>query len=347
MTLKRWVLVPWVLALGCVAAPREVETTIDLGPQKVELDVRLKDIRTSGSRDLAQLRIFSEFATWKADWISDFPWAPTPSRFEYLSDGGQLDLAMHASMPRADFDRCARAAADAGVCEDFPLELGKAGYSIRPQVLKTKGLVVDPKAKTTWAADAGRIGYRVPLSDSEDKFIGDGPSLARGFELYRADPAAAAETIKKIDSAEELFDRGSVADWVKELAALGACNVQPWCGFRQEAARRDQLRLVYSYLKSRPEAGESMRLPPHRHLEVLPSGAGLLTPKDTLPLVDDLRLRVRYDVHLDAMDGAGSLWGDPTAWAKVCRPDTMKKPSLKDFCARLGVGSGAPVAGKK
>lgn len=335
MTLKFLVIFPLCFAIGCVAAPREVETTIDLGPQKVEIDVRLHDIRTSGNNALTQLQLFSEFSKWDPKWIEELPWAVAPTRFEYASDGGRLDLSMHGTMSRADFDKCARAAYDAGVCNEFPVMLSKSGYGVRPEVLQLASLTIDPKAKAAWPADAGRMSYRVALSPKEEQFIKDGPSLAEGFELHRANPAAADATVKKMEAAESLFVKGSIADWQKELAELEACTEQPWCKFRRESVRRDQTRLVYGYLSKRPEAGAAIKGAPSRHLDFLDSSLGGLVPKDPLPLVDDLRMRILYDVQLDDFREQGWLGSDP--WAAVCRPDTMKKPSLKDFCARLGV----------
>lgn len=335
MILKAPVALPLLLTLGCLAAPREVETTLELGAQKVEITVRLKDIRTSAPDELNQLRVFNEFSTWDPAWINELPWAPAATRFEYASDGGSLELLMHASMTRADFDKCARAPADAGLCVDFPVELGKAGYAVRPEVLALKSLVIDPRQKASWPADAGRIGYRVGLSASEEQFIDVGPSLARGFAIHRSAPAVASQTMKKIEASEQVFLQGSLADWTKELSALDACTEQPWCALRQEAARREQLRLVFGYLSTRPEAGFELRAPPERHIEFLGGGLGKLLPKDALSPIDELRLRIRYDVQLEAFRGKGWLAAD--AWQTVCRPDTMKKPSLKDFCSRLGV----------
>ena len=334
MTLRLLSVLPLSLVVGCLAAPREVETTIDLGPQKVEIDVRLKDIRTSAGNDLNQLRTFGGFVRWDPKWVEDTPWAPAPTRFEYLADAGRLDLAMHGTMSRADFDTCARAASDAGVCNDFPVGLGMAGYSVRPEILNAKSLIIDPKAKSTWPADAGRLAYSVILSPKEELFIKNGPSLQRGFELY-ATPLA-PQTLKQIDATDEVFLRGSAADWLKELTALEACTQEPWCRFRQEAVHRDQLGLVYSYLRPRPEAGDGLAQSP-----VFDNYLGLpfplLVPKDTLPLIDELRMRVRYDSQLDNYRILGWVTTDASPWSPVCRPDTMKKPSIKDFCARLGV----------
>ena len=197
--------------------------------------------------------------------------------------------------------------------------------------------MIDAKQKSSWPADAGRIGYRVGLSASQEAFIDDGPSLARGFALHQSAPALAAQTVQQIAASEAVFLHGSVADWVKELAALESCSEQQWCKLRQEAARREQLRLVFSYLRPRPEGGHAIHAPPSRHIDFLGSAFGGLIPKDLLPPIDELRLRVRYDVQLDAFREQGWLVGEPNPWAAVCRPDTMKRPSLKDFCARLGV----------
>ena len=337
MTLKPLVWLPWCLMLGCLAAPREVETTLELGAQKVEIDVRLRDIRTSSTDDLTQLRVFNEFAKWNPEWISDVPWAPTPTKFEYLGDAGRLDLAMHGTMARADFDRCARAASDAGVCDDFPLELSQAGYAVRPAVLASKALLIDGKLRSSWPADAGRIAYRVRLNGSDDAFIEEGPSLGRGYEVMQASPKEAAQTLKQIEASEELFVHGSVADWLKEVAALEACVEPRWCRLRQEAVGREQTRLVYSYLRTRAEAGAGLRMPPKRHIDFLGAPFTGLLPKDALAPIDELRLRVRYDVQLDDYREQGWLSPGQSAWGPACRPEATKKQSQKDFCARLGV----------
>ena len=321
---------------GCIAAPREVETTIELGTKTVEIDVRLRDIRAASPDSLNQLRTFGDFSGWNPEWTNELSWAPTPTRFEYLADAGRLDLAMHGSMTRSDFDACARAGSDAGVCKDFPLELGKSGYSVRPEILELKSLIIDPRARTTWAADAGRIACRVGLSAEKDTFISEGPSLLPGFLQYRSDPTRAVETLKRIKASEALFTNGSIADWSKELTSLEACTELPWCALRQEAVRRDQANLVYTYLRSRGEAGDAIQSPFPTYVDYF-SAPTALVPKDALSLIDDLRLRIRYDVVVQRARSQGPTVQLENPWAPVCRPDTMRKPSLKDFCARLGV----------
>lgn len=312
--------------MGCVAAPRDIEATLELGAQKVEIDVRLRDIRTVHADDLTQLQLFAQFSKWDPNWISDVPWAPTPTRFEYIGDGGTLDLRMRGSMSRADFDNCARGPG----CDKFPVELGKAGYAVRPEALKD--LRVDPKARTTWPADAGRISYR--FSPNEE-FLAEGASLVRGFTIFQTSPAAAVETVNQIATAEAAFQDGGVGEWTKSLAAIDACTPEPWCGLRAEAARRDQLRLVYEYLRTKPEAGEGLGSPPERHLEFFSESVAGLGLKPGFSPIDELRLRVAYDVQLELFR-ANRVTGK-AAWARACRPDSMKQPAQRDFCARLGV----------
>jgi hypothetical protein len=337
MTLKPFMWLPGWVVIGCIAAPREVEATLELGAQQVEIDVRLRDIRTSSTDDLTQLRVFNEFAQWTPEWVSGVPWAPTPAKFDYQGDAGRLDLAMHGTMARADFDTCARAASDAGVCKDFPLELRQTGYAVRPEVLASKSLLVDAKMKSFWPADAGRISYRVRLNANDDAFIDHGPSLGRGFELFQSSPKQAAVTLKQIEASEELFVSGSAADWQKDVAGVESCVEPPWCRLRQEAVGREQTRLVYSYLRTQPEAGAGIRVPPKRHIDFLGESLTALLPKDRLTPIDALRLRVRYDVQLADYREQGWLSLGQSAWGSVCRPDAIKKQSLKDFCARLGV----------
>lgn len=291
-------------------------------------------MRTLGSDDLRQLETFGTFAKWDPDWLSDVPWAPTPTRFEYLGDAGRLDVAMHATMTRADFDRCARGLPDGGGCAAFPLSLGKAGYAVRPELTGLKSLVVDPKAKAAWAADAGRISYTVGLSGEPDRFIREGPSLLRGFQLWTSEPAKAAEAVAQVKADGE--KRASGAEWADPV-----CTDVPWCGLRTEALNRDRSRLVYRYLQARTnEAGYGLRGPPPNTIDYLGSTFIPLVPKDALPAADDLKLRIVYDVSLAEFRENGTA---RAPWNLVCRPDTMKKPSLKEFCGRLGVGAGKPA----
>ncbi len=321
---------PLLLALvaGCLAAPREVETQLTLGPKQVEIDVRLKDVRGVGADDLRQLDTFAMFATWKKDWLDDVPWAPTPTRFEFIADAGRLDVALKGTMARADFDACARGAPDGGPCHTFPLELGKNGYAVKAEVLGLTSLTIDPKAKAAWPADAGRIAYTVKLSGDPDRFILDGPSLLRGHALYTSDPAKAEATLAQIKADEVKRASG---EW-----AVPVCTDIPWCGLRTEALQRDRARLVYRYLFTRQEseAGYGLRAPPPLTVDYLGSTFATQIPKDRLAVLDDLRLRIVYDLALAGFHESGRA---SAPWERVCRPDVMKKPSLKAWCQKLGV----------
>gem|GEM_PF-2925728 len=316
--------------MGCPAAPREVEAIVELGAQRVEIDVRLRDIRTPHADDLTQLQLFEQFSKWDPNWISDVPWAPTPTRFEYIGDGGTLDLRMHGSMSRADFDKCARAPLDSGVCEKFPLELGKAGYAVRPELVRE--LRIDPKARAAWPADAGRISYRF---GTNEKFLDDGASLVGGFTTFQVSPTAAVDAVKKIAANDTVFLDGTVAEWTKALAAIDACTSEPWCALQADAAGRDQLRLVEAYLRTKAEPSEGLEGAPPRHLDFFRDSVAPLVPKIGFAPIDDLRLRLAYDAQLRRFRERGSTGN--ASWARVCRPDSMKQPALKDFCARLGV----------
>lgn len=290
--------------------------------------MRLKDVRGVGSDDLRQVDTFAMFATWKKDWLDDMPWAPTPTRFEFIADAGRLDVALKGTMARADFDACARGAFDGGPCPSFPLELGKNGYAVKAEVLGLKSLTLDPKAKAAWPADAKSIAYTVKLSGDPDRFVLDGPSLLRGHALYVSDPAKAEATIAQIKADEEKRASG---EWV-----VPACTDVPWCGLRTEALQRDRVRLVYRYLSARQEseAGYGLRAPPPQTLDYLGSTFVSQIPKDRLPAVDELKLRIVYDL---ALSGFRELGTTSAPWERVCRPDTMKKPSLKAWCTKLGV----------
>lgn len=314
-----------LLLAGCIAAPREVETTLELGAQKVEIDVKVKDIRAIGADDLRQLDTFATFAKWDKDWISEMPWAPTPAKFEYVANGARLDLALHGSMPRAEFDRCA--GADGG-CPSFPVTLGKAGYAVSPEVLGLKSLTIDPKQKAAWPADVKKLTFTVAFSGDPDTFVLDGPSLLRGYQLWSQSPAKAAETLAKIKAAEEKRAEG------KEWNDV-ACTEVPWCGLEREALNRDRVRLVYRYLAARADlVSHGLRSPPAQTIDYLGSTFVNVAPKESFAPADELKLRILYD---EARDGFRELGSARAEWTLVCRADAMKKPALKEFCGRLGV----------
>lgn len=291
--------------------------------------MRLKDVRGVAGDDLRQLETYALFAAWNKDWISDTPWAPTPSKFEFIATPGRLDVAMKGTMARADFDACARGLPDGGGCNAFPLELTKAGYAVKPELLALKTLIVDPKAKSKWAVDAGQIAFTVRLSGAHpDTFINDGPSLVKGHTLWTADPAKAAETVEAIKTAEG--KRAAGTDW-----AVPACKDEPWCGFRTEALERDRARLVFRYLEKRGgDVAVKLPDPPAQTIDYLGSTFVNQVPKDSFAAADDLKLRVVYDLALLSFRDRGSA---QAPWSLACRPDSMKKSSLKDFCGKLGV----------
>ena len=319
-----------VLFLGCYAAPREVAVTIELGPQRVVLGAELLDVRTPMPDPLGQLRAFEGVSAWQPTWTDDLPWAPSPTRFEYSTDGGQLDLLLRAELPRAQFDACARSV-DAG-CRKFPLVLAEGRYSVDPEVLQS--LVVDASQPTSWAADAGRITFRFALRPADAPFLkAGGFSLAPAFLLFRGDPLAASETVRRAAQLEETFRSRRLDLWTQELERERACRGEPWCGLRQDAIELERLRLVHGYLYGLPEGGYGIQGPPPEFGFLRWAPDLKRPPRLEFPLVDELRLRVAYDLLMAEYHRSGHPRPSLKGWSDACR---AKKARTKSFCALLG-----------
>ncbi len=325
------------MTVGCIVAPHSVDTTLEFGTDKVDIDVRLNDIRAYAGDDLSQLRTFSEYVQWKAAWVEELPWAPTPDRYEFTVDAGKLNLQMHGTMTRLQFDRCVRpGSGDGGVrpCPNFPFEMTGTGYAVSTEVKQYKAIVLDPASPLAWPFDNKRIAVRFTVAKDEAEFAENGPSLARGYELFVPTPLKAAEALRQIEANEALFVRGTSAAWSAQLAELATCTEQPWCDLRIEAARREEAHLVFEYLRSSPEAGARVKAPVEMGFDFRGRTYVTRLPKDRLTNIDELRLRILYDMQLDAFREQGKF--PAQSWDSVCRPDSMKKPSLKDFCLLIG-----------
>lgn len=326
-----------VMMTGCLAAPREVETVVRLGAERVDIDVELRDIRTAvaANDDLGQLQIFGWLHAWQPEWTEEMPWAPTPHVYQFNADAGVLSLTMHGTMRRAAFDACARGfAMDGGapVCPGFPLQLDARGYSAQPFVdfMKLKAV-----SKTSWPANAKVLSLTLHVPVEVEKVAG-GPRLIRGFELYQSKPAAAQATIDAIGATETRLN-SSIDGWKRAFAEVKTCFEMPWCALQREALRRSQAQLIYRTLQKSGEAGLGVREPPEYFRFVVPDGAGRAVPADALPLIDALRLRVAYDAALIGYRDSGSFDWAAQAWLpQICRAAMMKKKSLRELCTRLG-----------
>ncbi len=330
--MRMLVLVGVVALTACNVAPREVETVITLKAERVDIDVQLRDIRTGGRDDLYQFQVFEALSQWHTRWTEDWAWAPAPDVYRYTSDAGVLWLSMHATMTRSAFDACAR---DGGACEKFPLQLDAKGYSVLGGLIEGNNLVLARGAPTAWPADAGVIAISLGLTTRTEEVIA-GPSLIRGFEIFSLAPEKASATAALINETEKRLYTGTADEWQKTLAELTSCLDRPWCELRKEAMRRSQAQLLHRYLWQQREAMVALRSPPEDPRMVLPESIRGLVPADKVSLVDALRLRIRYDAGLAAYDKHGSLAWSGETWAAVCRPDVVKRRSLKELCIRLG-----------
>lgn len=336
--LVRLLAVSVVVLSGCLAAPREVEVTLTPGPTQVAIEVRLHDVHTSARDELTQFRVFGELAAWRAEWASDFNWAPSPDVFEFSAGDAGLELTMRGSMSRQAFEACAQVQADGGVrCEGFPLARLGAQWVATPAVLNSVRL---PKTQVTrWPVDAGVIVFRSPIDPGSDQPVLDGPSLRGGFETWRRDPAAARATLAAMKKSEADF-LDPKAPWEADQRELAGCRGEPWCALRLEALRRQQLVLVEQVLRASVEGGVELTAAPESGLgPALGSPEGRLVPVEHLAPIDELRTRVQYDVVLDRARATGHVSWAPSTFRAACPVGPARRPAWKPkwglVCTRL------------
>jgi hypothetical protein len=323
---------------GCVAAPREVEVVLTPGPKDVAIEVTLHDVRGLATDELTRFETFGEFATWKPDWVHEFPWAPDPARFEFQPSDAGLSLRMSGTMPRAAFDGCAQVQADGGVrCEGFPLARVGASWVATSAVLKSVRL---PEGQATrWAADAGVITFRAPIEAGSDQAVLDGPSLRSAFELWRRDPSKAAAALDAIHRAEARFvDPKAGAAWGAEVSDLAKCRGEPWCGLRREALRRKQLLLVWLLLTAGEEESQWPARPPPDAPWPGPSSLDRqVVSGERLSPTERGKVREAYDQTLERWRKTGQSSWARGAFETVCqRGHTPVHPSdWATVCARL------------
>ncbi len=324
--MRAWWLV--LLVSGCSVAPREVRVVAELGADQVEVTAELIDLRTSerdplqavravvgGAEALSAVRLEKGLS-----WLTGVTVTPRAGE-------ATLDVVVRGKVDRQTFDRCARTDITReklrGACEDFPLRLDGAGYTLRERKA--------PLGELRWPAGVARIEARVPFGRADARFLDDGPSLLDAYRLYARTPTVAAAAVAQADALRAAHFASSPAAWLDALDALERCTAEPWCELQWQTVRALQLGQVHGYLMgASDESGDDLRPPPSSNRR-----DAHVQPQSRLPPIEELRLRVLYDIALDRQGPTGAL--PELRWRAVCRADVARQPSQRDFCARLGV----------
>ena len=214
-----WLLLP--LLCRCLAVPSEIELTVELGADQVEVQASLRDIQLWTEDPVEALRIFhgvhAPEAARASEMLGHFPWRPQLSRWEWQVRGQALDLVIGGSMPRSQFDACVampleqRGTSSAGrsPCHGFPLRLMEGAY--RPaEEASPKGLGTPPwklLGQTRWPARERRLQARVQV-DVEGFFPPMRQSALPAFQLHASDPEAAASYTSLVQRYGAAFREG-------------------------------------------------------------------------------------------------------------------------------------------
>ncbi len=286
------------LQLGCPAAPVEIDATAVLGEDQVKCRAVLRDMRVESGGLVNALSAFAQVA--KPDWLSKEPCAPHWASYTWRESDGGVDLEMEGTLSRATFDKCTRDACRGG--KSFPLKLCGDKYELVDA--PTADL---PGASRSWPADAGVLHY---AGRNRDDALQGTVSAREAYGLYMKDPAAVLATAAWIESFDDAYESGSVAE-ARRLAEVSARQSTAH-GERsleramEEAIRRARQRLLHAYLVRRGYAFGLQDAPASPGFHFVNKEDGLI-PAQALPEAQALKLRVMYEVALNGYAKDGEL----------------------------------------
>jgi hypothetical protein len=252
----------FLLVCGCPAAPSEVELTIALGAEQVEVQATLRDVRLWTQDPAEALRAFQEVrapdAPLASKLLRQYPWMPRLQRWEWQVRGEALDLALTGAMPRSEFDTCVartpeqRTAPEeaSSPCRGFPLwRQGDEYRSIldaEPPGLSGPDWIA--LGATRWPIREQRLQTRVRLA-SKWLPASSGPALP-SFELNAREPEAVSSYVALVERLHRAFIAGDTPA-CKALQAEAARVLPPRIeSLFQAQLRRERLWLIEALVRS-------------------------------------------------------------------------------------------------
>ncbi|WP_375758600.1 hypothetical protein [Corallococcus exercitus] len=337
----------WILLFlcGCPAGPREVELTLTLGAEQVEVQALLRDVQV-WTRDPAEgLLAFQQVqrpeAPFAAELLRRYAWLPRLQRWEWRVREEALDLGLVGSMPRADFDTClampveerTRGPAGTRRCEGFPLVRSGEAYQVAPGLEPSRSREPAPVVITPmrWPLDTRKLQARV-LVDKAGGVLAPSQGSALPFFRLEADaPEGVAAYGELVGRLRRDFTAGKTQD-CKALQSEADRRLPPRVrSLFREQVERERLGLMEALLTQqglRPV--RALPKPPERVL-TRPADvyAPALLPSQRPPEVLLLRLARLYDFAsvpfgVDAGDGR-----EPFSVS-------LGASGLQDLCKELG-----------
>src|SRR4051812_31460659 len=98
-----------LLLCGCETAPVRIRGELELQPANVQISLRFEDLKTEYRDPLGQLLQYELLLEHLGKPSQLWPWAPNATAVSAVSDGKKLDVLASFTMPRKQFDECARA----------------------------------------------------------------------------------------------------------------------------------------------------------------------------------------------------------------------------------------------
>lgn len=350
----------WLLLLlvcGCPAAPNEVELTVALGAEQVEVQATLRDVQV-WTRDPAEaLLAFHEVHAPEmpsvARMLHTFAWMPQLQRWEWRVREGALDLFLVGSMSRARFETCLempleerkRGGEKGSACEGFPLWRSGTEYRAIPEVeldMASKREVVMLGA-THWPLQAQRLETR--FRPGAQWLTYSRGSALPSFEQEERSSEAVSAYVSLVGRQREAFRQGDTAKCkALQTEAEQALPVQLRALFAHQR-RRERLWLLEALLSRH---GLAVVKPLPQPLDSLLSSlkgtdyAAALIPRQRPSELLLLRLArlhdqaaVRFGVNWETGSEDFSASLDETELQQLCGELRRKAPEWKRPCAHL------------
>ncbi len=318
----------FLLLCACETAPSTVTGTLELSPELAKLKLRLQDVKSASTDGLGQLLQYQLLQEALAKPQSIWPWAPATATSAAFEDGGKLDMTVELSMPRAQFDKCAKArcADERGECSDFLVKLCDGQLALGEK----KGLLPLPPTPEQWPASATRLEFAYRVDEEVNR---KGTSLLPGKRLFEQHAQVAPAVLAFWKAYGPAFTRGEL----KQCAELA--RTRPAGALFDQVVRSERQRLLHAYL-SGGVAGATLSGPPPQVRADWESPYRKLVPPTPLPAEATFRLRVAYDDGQLGLSRDGLIGPGQESWAlNACQTLGKASAAQRQFCERLRLGA--------
>ncbi|NMO21167.1 hypothetical protein HPC49_28630 [Pyxidicoccus fallax] len=337
--MRRWVIGWWALlslfSTGCFITPREGDISVELGAERVDVVVQLRDVRLVPHDVLDGLRVFVPYADLESarGLFAKSPmakWGGTLTSVTWRARDRTLDVEVRGTLPRSAFETCARAACGGGPaptedrCEGFPIRRCGAGGILTPDAPRLDTHEV--RAPEQWPAEAKRLEARlVYVKQDELK-----PAL-EVFSSYSRAPVAARASLQQVDAFKQAYDGGDLSR-ASSLYEHARTTANPLV---LEGVQRERMRLLHRFLDS--HRAVLLSLPPGLDSFVGFQPDDREPPLAPMPELLRLRLQIAYEAALrDYRGPRGRVTPADLVLGEVCADAHIQRnKASRRFCDQL------------